>query len=236
MMVAFGFLAIAGAAGVQDGGAQCTQEKSLIKDLLSNLARVEEAAGSERSMANSERSIVAARATALGIDVGNVDSQDALQLHSLLAPRGPAQAREIQPEPANVDLAMQSAPSDCHKLRAMLRSRGLNEFMDEIKSCRKAWGLGETRATANHTDESMAHHVHQTLGSMRSELDEAIDSMSEEQVVSETAGEYDPRISLQISGTQTSCDHTVSLKELRTGFTLHFIFIFSTCCFGRSTY
>ena len=55
MIVAFGFLAIAGAAGVEDGGAQGAQEKSLIKDLLSSLARVEEAADSERSMANSER-------------------------------------------------------------------------------------------------------------------------------------------------------------------------------------
>ena len=55
--------------------------------------------------------------------------------------------------------------------------------MDEIKTCRKAWGLVEPRATANRTDESMAHHVHQTLGAVRSELDEAIDSMSEEHVV-----------------------------------------------------
>ena len=78
--------AIVGAVSV-DEAPRCAQEKSLIKDLLSNLAREEGAAASERNSA-------ATRATAMGINVGDTDSQETDPLRSLLAPRGPAQSRE----------------------------------------------------------------------------------------------------------------------------------------------
>jgi len=172
-----------------DGESHCKQEQSLIKDLLARAA--------------GEASLEKRKAAALGIVLGDGEEgghppvSDLLQ--DLIAPRGPSAhspvGGSIKTRTSKTELPG-SAPdqSACARLRQFLSSNGLTESVGDVPNCFEEWGLGEEASghMSNHTDETMAHHLHTELNKMQLMLGEATDASRFEEDVEKNINEDVP--------------------------------------------